>query len=86
MIHARLIRTEGSQAVQIPAELAYGDWTLELEMERDGDELRIRPVRQRGTMADLLAALAPLVHDFKIPGRCGEPDLVDEVESDRAAP
>ncbi len=88
MIHTKLLRSGSSQAVQIPAELAYRDWDVKLEVEREGDEIRIRPMRPRGRLADLLAALTPLAYDFKVPGRSGVPlpdhdELVDEV---RAAP
>ncbi len=88
MIHTRLLRSGGSQAVQIPAELAYRNWDVELEVEREGDEIRIRPMRPRGRLADLLAALAPLTHDFKVPGRSGVPlpDHDAEVDEVRAAP
>jgi len=39
----RLFRNGNSQAVRIPAELAYERSDLDLEIERCGDELRIRP-------------------------------------------
>jgi antitoxin VapB len=43
MATTRLFRNGNSQAVRIPAELAYERSDLELEIERCGDELRIRP-------------------------------------------
>ena len=43
MATTRLFRNGNSQAVRIPAELAYERTDLELEIERCGDELRIRP-------------------------------------------
>ncbi|MCZ7663071.1 MAG: AbrB/MazE/SpoVT family DNA-binding domain-containing protein [Thermoleophilia bacterium] len=36
-----------SQAVRIPAELAYERNDLDVEIERVGDEIRIRPARRR---------------------------------------
>ena len=56
MAVARLFRNGNSQAARIPAELAYGLSVLELEIERVGDELRIRPAEQPIRRA--LAALA----------------------------
>jgi hypothetical protein len=38
-----LIHRCNSQAVRIPAELAYSTWDVDLVIERQGDELRIRP-------------------------------------------
>lgn len=46
MHKTRLFRNGNSQAVRIPAELAYPETCAELEIERDGDELRIRPARR----------------------------------------
>ncbi|MBM5808679.1 MAG: AbrB family transcriptional regulator, partial [Cyanobacteria bacterium M_surface_9_m1_291] len=42
----RLFRFGNSQAVRIPAELAYEQFDLDLEIERCGDELHIRPARR----------------------------------------
>ncbi len=89
MIHTRLLRSGSSQAVQIPAELAYPDWDVELEVEREGDEIRIRPMRPRGRLKDLLEALAPLAHGFEVPGRAGVPcreDDAEDAEEGREAP
>mgnify|MGYP007078259217 CR=1 FL=1 len=33
--------------MRIPAELAYSSWDIELVIERQGDELRIRPAQRR---------------------------------------
>ena len=62
MTSTKLFRNGNSQAVRIPAELAYSRWDLELEIERQGDELRIRPARRR--MGDVLGALASFSRDF----------------------
>ena len=43
MATTRLFRNGHSQAVRIPADLAYERVDLELEIERLGGELRIRP-------------------------------------------
>ena len=43
MAQTKLFKNGNSQAVRIPAELAYSAWDMELVIERVGDELRIRP-------------------------------------------
>lgn len=67
MARTRLFKNGNSQAVRIPAELAYGSADLELEIERHGDELRIRPARRR--MGDVLATLSQFSPDFMSEGR-----------------
>lgn len=42
----KLFRNGNSQAVRIPSELAYERTDMELEIERVGEELRIRPIRK----------------------------------------
>ncbi|MFW8642977.1 AbrB/MazE/SpoVT family DNA-binding domain-containing protein [Rhizobium beringeri] len=42
----KAFRNGNSQAVRIPAELAFERTDVELEIERIGDELRIRPVHR----------------------------------------
>jgi antitoxin VapB len=46
MHSTKVFRNGNSQAVRIPAELAYERTDQDLEIERIGDELRIRPARQ----------------------------------------
>ena len=41
----RVFKNGDSQAVEIPAELAYERTDIEFEIERVGDEIRIRPAR-----------------------------------------
>lgn len=67
MPFTRIFRNGNSQAVRIPAELAYPDTDIQLEIERIGDELRIRPVRQR--LTGLLDAFAAFPADFMAQGR-----------------
>jgi antitoxin VapB len=62
MATTRLFRNGHSQAVRIPAELAYARSDLELEIERVGDELRIRPAGK--PISGALAALASFSPDF----------------------
>ena len=63
----RLFKNGHSQAVRIPAELAYPVSDMELVIERVGDELRIRPAQRR--MGDVLGALARFSPDFMASGR-----------------
>lgn len=63
----RLFRNGNSQAIRIPAELAFPSTDIELQIERVGDELRIRPVAQR--MGDVLGALAQFSPGFMAEGR-----------------
>ncbi len=45
MTTTRLFQNGNSQAVRIPVGMAYARTDLELEIERVGDEIRIRPAR-----------------------------------------
>ncbi|MFK0333901.1 type II toxin-antitoxin system VapB family antitoxin [Rhizobium sp. NPDC090275] len=56
----RAFKNGNSQAVRIPAELAFDRTDVELEIERVGDELRIRPVRQSlAGVLDVFARFSP---------------------------
>ncbi|MEN9727586.1 MAG: hypothetical protein RL434_1952 [Pseudomonadota bacterium] len=72
MATTKLFKNGNSQAVRIPAELAYSSWDIELVIEREGDELRIRPARRR--LGDVLGKLARFSPDFMDEGREIEPD------------
>jgi antitoxin VapB len=63
----RLFRNGNSQAVRIPAELAYKRSDIELEIERVGDELRIRPARR--SLAGVLAKFSKFSPEFMAEGR-----------------
>jgi antitoxin VapB len=67
MANTKVFKNGNSQAVRIPAELAYSSWDVELVIERLGDELRIRPAQRR--MGDVLAKLASFSPDFMEHGR-----------------
>lgn len=67
MANTKLFKNGNSQAVRIPAELAYSTWDLDLIIEREGDELLIRPAR-RG-MGDVLGKLGQISPDFMAQGR-----------------
>lgn len=77
MATTKIFKNGNSQAVRIPAELAYGSWDIDLIIERQGDELRIRPAQRR--MGDVLAKLARFSPDFMAEGRG------DNVEGERDA-
>ena len=66
--NSRVFKSGNSQAVRIPRELAYDDIGQEVEVERKGDTLLIRPVyRKKLTgIADVFAMFSP---DFMADGR-----------------
>lgn len=63
----KVFRNGNSQAVRIPSELAYDRTDIELEIERVGDELRIRPARR--PLAGVLKKFAQFGPDFMAEGR-----------------
>ena len=67
MAITKIIKNGNSQAVRIPAELAYSSTDLDLVIERHGDELRIYPAQRR--LGDVLGKLARFSSDFTVPGR-----------------
>lgn len=74
----KVFKNGNSQAVRIPADLAYPRSDLELEIERVGDELRIRPKRQ--SLAGVLERFARFGPSFMAEGR------EDQEQSEREAP
>jgi antitoxin VapB len=62
MPRTRIFRSGDSQAVRIPAELAYADSSIDLEIRRLGDVITIFPARRnlRDVCEALLAMPAPL--------------------------
>lgn len=63
----RAFKNGNSQAVRIPADLAYERTDMELEIEREGDEIRIRPARR--SLAGVLTKFAQFSPDFMAEGR-----------------
>lgn len=51
-----------SQAVRIPADIAYERMDMDLEIERKGDEIRIRPARR--SLSGVLTKFAKFSTDF----------------------
>lgn len=70
----RLFQNGNSQAVRIPKELAYPRPDMEMEIERRGDTLVIRPSRQR--LIGLARAFQAFGRDFMQDGR-EQPDVPD---------
>lgn len=73
----RVFKNGNSQAVRIPAELAYDRSDIEVEIERIGDEIRIRPARR--SLGGVLKKFAKFGPDFMAQGR-GEQDQADREE------
>ena len=73
----RLFKNGNSQAVRIPADLAYERTDIPLEIERKGDETIIRPARQ--TLKDVLEKFASFSDDFMSEGR----EDHEQIERDR---
>ena len=67
MHSTRVFKNGNSQAVRIPADLAYERTDVELEIERVGDELRVRPARR--SLAGVLRKFAKFSPDFMAEGR-----------------
>lgn len=67
MTNTRVFKNGNSQAVRIPADLAYDRMDIDLEIERIGDEIRIRPARR--SLAGVLAKFARFSPEFLGEGR-----------------
>lgn len=63
----KAFKNGNSQAVRIPAELAYARTDIELEIERVGDELRIRPARR--SLKGVMSKFSCFAEDFMAEGR-----------------
>ncbi|MCX7173908.1 MAG: AbrB/MazE/SpoVT family DNA-binding domain-containing protein [Rhodocyclaceae bacterium] len=66
----RAFKNGNSQAVRIPADLAFERTDLDLEIERVGEEIRIRPARR--PLSGVLAKFAKFAPDFMAGGRGGQ--------------
>ena len=64
----RLFRSGNSLAVRIPKELAFADSAQDVEIERRGDSLIIRPVTSR-SLAGVAQAFAAFPPGFMADGR-----------------
>jgi len=70
----RAFKNGNSQAVRIPVNLAYEDASIDLEIERQGDEIRIRPARR--SLAGVLKKFSRFSPDFMVEGR-GDQEQAD---------
>ena len=67
----KAFKNGNSQAIRIPATLAYARTDIDLEIERLGDALRTRPARR--SLAGVLSKFAAFSPDFMQAGRdCGD--------------
>ena len=73
----KIFKNGNSQAVRIPAELAYERTDIDLEIERVGDELRIRPVGR--SLTGVLKKFAKFSSTFMADGR----DSHEQVEREK---
>jgi len=64
----RILKSGNSLAVRIPNELAFAEASQDVEIERVGDTLVIRPVRRR-SLAGVMEKFAALSPDFMSEGR-----------------
>lgn len=71
----KVFRNGNSQAIRIPSELAYERTDIELEIERVGEEIRIRPARR--ALTGVLKKFAKFGSEFLSEGRG------DQEQSDR---
>jgi antitoxin VapB len=72
IMRTKAFKNGNSQAVHIPAELAYASLDIDLEIERIGDEIRIRPKPRK--LDQLLNKFAQFSPDFMAEGRPEEHD------------
>ena len=63
----KAFKNGNSQAIRIPAALAYARTDIDLEIERLGDEIRIRPARR--SLSGVLSKFAAFSPDFMQEGR-----------------
>ena len=63
----KIFKNGNSQAVRIPAEMAYDQDIAEIEIERVGDEIRIRPAQR--PLAGVMKKFAKFGADCMADGR-----------------
>lgn len=67
MTITKVFKNGNSQAVRIPAEFAYERSDLDVEIERIGDEIRIRPARRN--LGQVMSKFAQFSAGFMAEGR-----------------
>ena len=68
MHSTKAFKAGNSQAVKIPAELAFKNTELDLEIEKIGEALRIRPAPKK-SLTNVLRKFARFSPDFLAEGR-----------------
>jgi antitoxin VapB len=71
MAKTRVFKSGNSQAVRLPAEIAYADMDIELEIQRTGDVVTIHPARP--SLKDMVATL----RNMPKPGRVEKREPID---------
>jgi antitoxin VapB len=79
MVRTRAFKSGNSQAVRIPAELAYADTDADLEITRHGDVITIFPARK--SLKDAVAALRRMPKPSRVEKR--QPIEMPERRGDR---
>jgi antitoxin VapB len=69
MSKTRIFKSGNSQAVRIPADMAYADMDVDYEIQRMGDILTIYPVRQsmKETIAKMRSLAKPTAIEVRDP-------------------
>jgi antitoxin VapB len=67
VVATRAFKNGNSQAVRIPADLAYERTDIDLEIKRVGNEIRICPARR--SLSGVLAKFVQFSSDFMAEGR-----------------
>ena len=70
----RVFKSGNSLAVRIPKELGFVDAAQDMQIERVGNTLVLRPVEQE-TLADLMDICAMFSKDFMAHGRDSSPEM-----------
>ncbi len=76
MAMTKVFKSGNSQAVRIPSEIQFDRLDIEYEIERVGDEIRIRPSQRR--LTGLTKKFTAFTEDFMSKGR----GIEDESERD----
>jgi len=63
----KAFKNGNSQAIRIPADIAYERTDIDLEIEREGDVITIRPARR--SLSGVLTKFANFSKDFMAEGR-----------------
>jgi antitoxin VapB len=71
MARTRVFKSGNSQAVRLPAEIAYDDLNVELEVHRTGEVVTIHPARP--SLRDMVDALRAMPK----PGRVEKREPID---------